>query len=125
MKILAYIMVVGIGMLGMNRFAIVNHFNLAETEQSCGLESAGGACDGASGDEAESPRAGDKEEGDLAHTCPNDCNCDCSCCYHIMAITYQFLSVPETTKQSHDYGIYINKYHFEFYIPLFEPPRNG
>jgi hypothetical protein len=112
MKVLAYIMVFSIGLLGINRFAIDTHFTHEETEQCCGMEAGNSSCADACGDE---------DNNDLTHACPN--GCDCSCCYHIMAITYQFLSVPDVIQQSHHYGIYINEYHFEFYIPLFEPPR--
>jgi len=125
MKLIAYILVIGIGILGMNRFMIGTQFVMQETEQTCHIECCGGG-DGSVGVEkyAHETESGDEEDGiDLTHTCPNVC--DCSCCYHIMAITYLFISAPFTMVQSYHYGEYINDYHFEYKTPLFEPPRFG
>ena len=125
MKLVAYILVIGLGILGMNRFMIGTQFVIEETEQTCHVECCGSG-DGSAGMEKceHETESGDAEEGnDLTHTCPK--GCDCSCCYHITAITYHFISIPFSTVQSYHYGSYINEYHFEFKTPLFEPPRFG
>jgi hypothetical protein len=113
MKVVAYILVLAMGMLGMNRFTIGTEMHAHETEQTCCADPCAdkGECD-------------QEEDGKgHAHACPY--NCDCSCCYHIMAISYQFIAIPLATVQSYHYGFYHNDYQFEFHTPLFEPPRIG
>ena len=57
------------------------------------------------------------------HQCPP--GCDCGCCFQITAINYQFMSLAGADVQSYHYGQHQDNYYFDFFIPLFQPPRLG
>ena len=113
MKLVAYILIVSLGLLGMNRFMELPHEVMHPVEHSGTTDC---CCDHE--DDCQSG-----SEKDTSHACHGEC--DCSCCFHITGITYQFISVPVATVQTYIYGDYINDYYFEFTTPLFQPPRMG
>ena len=110
MKITAYILLVGLIVMGMNRFVHGIEPPANATEMSCEMD-----CCGAD-DDCEK-----EEESSADQSCPE--GCDCGCCFHITAIHYQFLSIPAAEFQSYHFVNYFNNYQFEFFIPLFQPPR--
>jgi hypothetical protein len=113
MKAIATILIIGMSLLGMNQFINRPVADPVRVEQSCEKDCCGTHVE-----------CGDEKEGsDLAHTCPN--SCDCSCCYHVMAVTFQFLSLPGNSVQAHHYVPQENDYFFEYNSPLFQPPRMG
>ena len=110
MKITAYILLVSLVLMGMNRFMHSIESPVNETEMSCDMDCCG------SDDDCE------KEENSSAdHNCPP--GCDCGCCFQITAVHYQFISIPAVEVRSYHYGNYFNIYQFEYFIPLFQPPR--
>ncbi len=115
MKAIAYILIVSLAFMGLNRLmhGINNHAPVAES--LCSMD-----CCGSEDDCGE-----DKEATDHApdHQCPT--GCDCSCCFHLTAINYQFMSLPGAHMQTYHYGHYHDNYHFDYFIPLFQPPRLG
>jgi len=110
MKAIAYILLVCLVLMGMNRFMHGMEAQVDEMEMSCDMDCCG------SHDECEK-----EEDSSSEHTCPP--GCDCGCCFHITAIHYQFMSIPAADLQSYHFGSYSNNYQFEFFIPLFQPPR--
>lgn len=113
MKLVVHILIGSLLFLGVNRF--LEHMDHAElqTELSCEID----CC--ASHNDCE-----DKEgSSDRDHACPPGCSCDC--CFHIVAIGYQFLNSATVAPQACYFGSYGNRYCFEYSIPIFEPPRLG
>jgi len=110
MKFFAYIALVSLIFMGVNRFMHGLQPHVDAVEMACDMD----CCD--SHDDCEK-----EEDSQSDHQCPPGCDCDC--CFHITAINYQFISVLAAEVQSHYYGSYLNNYQFEFLIPLFQPPR--
>ena len=61
------------------------------------------------------------ESGDHDHVCPF--GCDCGCCIHILAIEFHYYANPGILQQPFHFTLYRNDYRFDFYTPVFEPPR--
>ncbi|MCK5136425.1 MAG: hypothetical protein KAR19_11605 [Bacteroidales bacterium] len=113
MKITAHIIVFSLIFLGINWFMEVMEPGRLQTELTCEMD----CC--ASHDDCEQEQEGQEHD----HTCPSGCDCDC--CFHIMAIEYRFLTMSDVEYQSCHYGSYFNNYFFDYYTPLFQPPRLG
>lgn len=112
MKLTAYILLISMILLGMNRFMHGVDAQVEKMEMSCDMD----CC--ASHDDCE------KEDDSASdHDCPT--GCDCGCCFHITAMYYQFIPMPASEVQSYHYAGYTNTYQFEFFIPLFQPPRQA
>ena len=110
MKVIAYILLVSMVLMGTNRFMHGMDSLTNEVEMSCDMD----CC--ASHDDCDS-----EEHPETDHNCPP--GCDCGCCFHITAIYYQFTDVPAADIQSYHFAGYLNNYQFEYFIPLFQPPR--
>ncbi len=111
MKALASILLFGMVFLGLNRFSETVTPVQQEDEQ-CMMD----CCCNHDDD------CGDGEADNEQHQCPP--GCDCSTCYHVVALTLPFLPNFEIKAQQRaDYGSYVNSYHFEFLTPHFQPPR--
>lgn len=110
MKIIAYILLVCLVFMGMNRFMHGLEAQMQVADLSCEMD----CC--ASDDDCE-----EEEDSSIDHSCSPGCDCDC--CFHITAIQYQFISIPTAEVQSYHFGNYSNNYRFEFFIPPFQPPR--
>lgn len=113
MKAIAYILIVSLALMGLDRFVhgMENPNPLAEA--SCLLDCCSSDSD-----------CGDDQENDKhkpEHQCPADC--DCGCCFHFTAIQFQFMSLAGTEVQSYHYGTFRDNYHFDFLFPHFQPPR--
>jgi hypothetical protein len=99
-------------LLGMNRFMHGVEAQVEKMEMSCEMD----CCD--SHDDCEK-----EDDASSDHNCP--AGCDCACCFHITAMYYQYIPMPASEVQSYHFAGYINTYHFEYYIPLFQPPRQA
>ena len=111
MKVIAYILVGSLLVLGMNRF--VEHMD--EPVSQIDMLSDMDCCASHDGYE-------DKEDSNHQdHECPPGCDCDC--CFQIVAIEYQFINNAVVATQSFFFGTYSNRYRFEYFTPLLEPPR--
>lgn len=64
-----------------------------------------------------------EEPCDGDHDCLPGCNC--SCHFHITAITFMFMELPGSVVQSYHYGHYMNSYTFEYTDNFLQPPRFG
>ncbi len=106
MKAIAYILIVSLAFMGLNRFMHGMANPEPKAEVSCQMD----CC----GDEETTEHGSD-------HQCPP--GCDCGCCFHLTAINYQFMSLPGADVQTQHYGNYQDSYHFDYFIPLFQPPR--
>jgi hypothetical protein len=115
MKAFAYILIVSLALMGLNRFmhgmenpraedAISRHMECCADEDECGADEA-------------------TPDQDSDHQCPP--GCDCGCCFHLTAIHYQFMSLPGADMETYHYGQHQDNYYFDFFIPLFQPPRLG
>lgn len=112
MKVTAYIVLLSLLTMGATRFMHGMEEPVTQVEMSCEKD----CCD--SHDDCE-------KEADTSseHSCPPGCDCDC--CFHITALNYHFISVPGATVQSFHYVSYQISYTFEYFTPLFQPPRLG
>lgn len=119
MKLASYILITTMVLLGLN--SIMEDINLhPATEVTC-------SCCGTNDDSPECPASdyscekGEAGHEDDSNRCP--AGCDCSCCFHLVAIEYHFLPGFVVAPLTMYYGDYSNTYHFEFQAPLFQPPR--
>lgn len=112
MKITAYILVIGMVMIGLNRFMEVMTYSEPQSELACEMDCCHSHAD-----------CDPEEEPGEDHSCPP--GCDCSCCFHLVAIDYQFITSSELAKQPVHYGIYSENYFFHFSNDIFQPPRLG
>ena len=113
MKAIAYILIVSLAFMGLNRFMHGMENPLPNAEISCHMDYCA----------QEDDCGADKEttDHDPDHQCPP--GCDCGCCFNLTAINYQFMSLPGADVQSYHYGHHQDNYYFDFFIPLFQPPR--
>ena len=98
MKAIAYILIVSLAFMGLNRFMHGMENQMPVAEASCQMDCCGSD-----------------------HQCPPGCDCDC--CFHLTAINYQFMSLLGADMQTYHFGNYQDSYHFDYFIPLFQPPR--
>ena len=126
MRITAVILILGLFSIGMNRFMDIMDL-YPENQEKSSLMS---CCH--SGDHTEdhqeeaheqSSCCGSDQEEDRDHHCGS--SCDCTCCFHLVAISYQMTELPGISVLKHRYGIYYNAYDFEFNTHLLHPPRHG
>jgi hypothetical protein len=115
MKAIAYILIVSLAFMGLNRFMHGMANPEPKAEALCHMDCCG----------SEDECGGDEETTD--HDPDHQClpGCDCGCCFHLTAINYQFMSLPGADVQTYHYGNYQDSYHFDYFIPLFQPPRLG
>lgn len=113
MKLVAYILISCLMLLGLNGFVEKPDHTQHQTEMACEMD----CC--ASTDDCEE----EEQESGHDHSCPPGCGCDC--CFHIMAIEYQFLDIADVLPQMYYFGTLHNGYHFEYATPIFQPPRLG
>ena len=111
MKIIAYILVINLVMLGMNRFLEVMTYAEQNSDQACEMNCCQTEHDCDAGEQ------GDKDE----HSCPS--GCDCNCCFRLVAIEYQFLTLSVTANQTMHYASFTNEYRFDYNSPVFQPPE--
>jgi len=121
MKFIASILIISMSILGLNRFAEGIGFGstLSETEMACSMDCCDQdqeCCGHGSSDEQ------DNQEG-RDHQCPHDC--DCSYEFQLVAIEYHFMTSFVMAPKAVQYGNYTDTYHFEYFKPLFQPPRFG
>ena len=111
MKPIVYILIGSLLFVGVNRFLRhIDQVNV-KTELVCDMD----CCD----THEEVDDQNQDSDGDRA--CPSGCNCDC--CFHIVAIEYQFLTISVVAPRVYFFGSYSNEYNFHYYTPIFEPPR--
>lgn len=117
MKVLAYILVVSMSLLGLNR-SMVSLNNLApQTELNCSMD-----CCSGHGDEQESEdeaKAEDEPEKDIR--CSG--GCDCTSSIQVLALGIHFQNPPELYPRTFNHGSYHEEYYFEYLLPHFQPPR--
>ncbi|MFH0758371.1 MAG: hypothetical protein V2B15_13870 [Bacteroidota bacterium] len=119
MKIVSYILVLGMVFLGLNRFT-EGIPSILQEEQQCQMD----CCCSHDGDCGDCGDSGNDEA-----SCTNDQHCppgcDCSCNFHhnVVAIEYFFQPDFELIPQAADFGTFFNSYQFEFFYPHFQPPR--
>lgn len=117
MKVLAYILIVSMSFLGLNRFKVSLDWMAQETELLCSMD-----CCSSHGDEQESEdeaKAEDEPEKDMQ--CSG--GCDCTSSIQILALGIHFQSPPELFPRTFNHGSYHEEYHFEYLLPHFQPPR--
>ena len=118
MKMIAIILMISMGFLGLNRFTVATEYMAANTEQSCSMTccSEGAYCCGDHDEES------DIEAGTEKDTQCTD-GCDCSYSIQIVATGVHFQSSLEFELQSIDYCPFGDLYHYDYLPPHFQPPR--
>jgi hypothetical protein len=110
MKTIALILVVGMGLMGLSKFANSASFSTSQVEDTCASQ----CCS-------------DQEEdnSDTKDNSNKDCaaGCDCSNGVQLVAIEYLFSAGMGVTPQRALYGFYTNDYHFRYSAHFFQPPR--
>lgn len=120
MKFIAFILIVSMGFLGLNRFLVAGELLTAQSEMSCGMDCCcsqeTSCCDDPEYDHQESD---DKAEKDLQ--CMG--GCDCSYSIHITAVATHVQSSIRLGSRFFEHGSIQNHYFFEYLPPHFQPPR--
>jgi hypothetical protein len=114
MKLTAIILILGMLLPFADRMANVYEINRPESELCCHTTAQA------------LPHHSDKhheKDGHNDHMCLPGCHC--YCCFHMIAIEYLFHASPEILDRPFHYIVYRNDYYFDFYTPVFEPPRLG
>jgi hypothetical protein len=121
MKVFAYILIVSMSLLGLNR-SMVSFDNMApQTEQTCSVDccySHDASCcnEDEAQDEAE---AEDEPKKDIR--CSG--NCDCTSSIQVLALGIHIQSPPGLFSRTINHGSYHEEYYFEYLLPHFQPPR--
>jgi hypothetical protein len=121
MKIIAFILIVSMGFLGLNRFMSAFEWLAPQAELSCSMECCGGqsgcCCCDPHGDKDQNP---DNETGN-----GNQCQaaCDCASFVQIIAIGTPVQSPVELSPHLFVHGIYSEHYQSRYLPPHFQPPR--
>lgn len=110
MKFIAYIALVSLVLLGMDRlkYSVFVQVENTETAHEMDCCASHADCD---------------EEDDAQDKYPCSPDCDCGCCFHVTAIYEHFAGLPAAKFQPVDFGGFSNYYQFEYFIPPFHPPR--
>lgn len=111
MKIIAFILLVSMGLLGLNRFQVDGEPLSAQSEMHCGMDC---CC-------SQDKSCCDDEEPEKDLQCSNDC--DCSYSIHVIAMTTHVPSSIRLNSRFFEYGSSQNHYFFEYLPPHFQPPR--
>jgi len=119
MKGLAFILVLSMGLFGLNRFMDALNWMAPQTELSCKLDcscSKDTSC-------CSNQEHGEDRDEDADDT--GQCNgaCDCSYSIQISSMEIPVLSPLELDSQTYDFGFFHELYYFEFLLPHFQPPR--
>jgi hypothetical protein len=112
MKGLAFILIVSMGLFGLNRFTDALDWMAPQTELSC------------EPDCCVDQEQGENQEKDTENTgqCPGPC--DCSQSIQIASMEIPIQSPLELSSKTFNHGFFHELYYFEFLIPHFQPPRN-
>lgn len=121
MRFIAVILVVSMGLLGLNRFMVALEWMAPATELSCSMDCCGSqdsCCCGAQeqGDDQET-----EDESDHDNQCQG--GCDCSYSIQIVAIGTFIQSPIELSPLVFSHGIYHDNSYNEYLTPHFQPPR--
>ena len=115
MKMIVYILLVGMVSLGFNRYMESPDWMVFQTELSCDMDC---CCQSDNGCE---DHEGFKEKPKKEKPC--HCACDCSLSIQIVAIGQHIPTTPELTPRAFDYGIGCDYYQSEYLSPQSQPPR--
>lgn len=121
MKILAFILIVSMAFLGLNRFMVALDWMAPATELSCSMD----CCTDDEGSCCGDQEHGDEQETEDESDHDNQCQggCDCSYSIQIVAIGIHFQSPLELSPRLFDHGVYHDSSYNEYLNPHFQPPR--
>ena len=113
MKVLAYILIVSMSLLGLDRFMVSFDRMAPQTELKCSMDccSSHDAC-----------CCNEHEGGDEQDThCSG--GCDCTYSLQVLALGIHVQASPDLVSRTFNYVSYHEEYHFEYLLPHFQPPR--
>jgi hypothetical protein len=115
MKGLAFLLILSMGLLGLNRFTMATDSVTPQTELSCNMDCctnhATWCCNDHSSEEK--PKKGTECSG----------GCDCSYSVQIVAMECPVQSPLDLTPRIFDHVSFQENYYFEYPFPHFQPPR--
>jgi hypothetical protein len=113
MKGLAFILILSMGLLGLNRFTDALEWMAPQTELSCELD-----CCIDQGQE-------ENQEKDPENTGQCQSACDCSYSIQIASMEIPIQSPLELSSKNYNHGSFHELYYFEYLLPHFQPPRKA
>ncbi len=121
MKILAIILILSLGLLGLNRFMVALKWMQPQTELSCFMD----CCTGTEGSCCGDQEQNDDRETEAGADNENQCegNCDCAYSNQIVAIGTPIQSPLDLSPLVFYHGVYHDNYCGDYLPPLFQPPR--
>jgi hypothetical protein len=111
MKLVSYILLWAMLFTGLHRFVETMESQCRHADAAAIMD----CCD--SRHDCEKKSTGKEHE----HRCPP--GCDCICCFHIVAISYQFTSDTRPAPKVMHYGSLTSFYQFDYREAFFHPPR--
>ena len=121
MKAIAFILILSMGLLGMNRFMMAPERVTTQTELSCSMDCCTNhdacCCNDHAGEDGQAPEEDPEKEGQCSG------GCDCSYSIQIVAMECLVQNPLELTPGAFDHTAFHNDYYFEYLFPHFQPPR--
>ena len=115
MKGLSFILILSMGLFGLNRFTDALEWMAPQTELSCEMDC---CC-------SDGTTCCDDQEKDPENTGQCQGACDCSYSIQIASMEVPIQSPLELSPKTYNHGIFHELYYFEFLIPHFQPPRKA
>jgi len=121
MKVLAYILIVSMSFLGLNKFKVSLDNMATQTELNCSMDccSSHDACCCNEDESQDEAKAEDEPEKDIR--CSG--GCDCTSSIQVLALGIHIQSPPGLFSRTFKHGSYHEEYYFEYLLPHFQPPR--
>jgi hypothetical protein len=123
MKAFAFILILSMGLLGLNRFTMALDSVTPQTELSCSMDCCTNHdtwdCDDHSSEEKQEP----EETPEKGPECSG--GCDCSYSIQILAMECLVQSQTDLTPRVFNHASFQENYYFDYLIPHFQPPRKA
>ena len=125
MRVLAFILIVSMGFLGLNRFMVALEWMAPQTEQTCSTDccTSHDACCCSEHEEGDVQEIELETEDGTEKDTQCSGGCDCTYTVQILAIGIHFQASPELFSRTFNHGSYHEEYCFEYLLPHFQPPR--
>lgn len=121
MKVLAYILIVSMSFLGLNKFKVSLDNMTPQTELNCSMD----CCSSLDACCCNEHEGGDEHESEDVPEKDIQCSGDCDCTYslQVLALGIHVQASPVLVSRTFNYVSYHEEYHFEYLLPHFQPPR--
>ncbi len=121
MKVLAAILIISMGFLGLNRFMDALDWMAPQTELSCEVDCCYSNDTSCCFDQEHEKN----QDEDPENTGQCQGACDCSYSIQIASMEIPIQSPLELSSKTYNHGSFHELYYFEYLLPHFQPPRKA